>query len=201
MYRLKILMICCLLWPVTAALAQTPKLAPKNTVSTENGPIDNIMANKIYSECTNDRFRFQGLNPIDHGFICSCLSTGYQSELTVEEYKSMTQYKDGAGRKVYERMLGTVYFPCITMPLKRNILQDCLRRSSLGGMGDATRSGCNCVVRKIANYIEKIGIPQILLEAARHKTFTEPYGALVNGGEYQSALTNSYYACFNGRVP
>jgi hypothetical protein len=181
--------------------APAPVLAPAVKTMPQGTPLDNAAANKIYAECIDDPFKFNRINPISRDLLCSCLSAGYQAEMTVEDMDQLKKVTTPAGRAVYARMLEKVYFPCATPAIEESLKAECAKRAAAGDMGLNTKSSCRCVFNRMTGYVSKIGIPQLLYSAQSSGQIGEPFDVLTNSGEYSRTLIESYYTCFNGRVP
>jgi hypothetical protein len=199
------LLICLIALPAFAVTPQESNALPPPDITTKRKGMEasgalatRDQANEYYHTCTTDNARLAQLNPIARDMMCSCVAAGIEAEMTEEDYKQMTRVTEKAGRAAFTKLLEKVYMPCANTPLDQMIRNDCSKRYGGPAAGRTALAGCNCVANRVALYVQKVGVADILYTVQLAKKFSEPFDILTNTSGYQSELLKGYAACFGG---
>jgi hypothetical protein len=190
--------------PVTQAQQYAPTPAPVAVPAPGvlGTPITNAMANKFYNGCIGNNTAMAQLNPGQKDMMCACLSAGMQANLMVEDVTNMNNLKTSKGRNAMEKMLTTVYLPCAMIPIKDGIRAECTRRTAANPRyASVGAQYCGCLTDRMINYVEMMGIPEVMYTLQTTGQLNEPFDVLTNGPGYNKALVDSYMKCFNGQMP
>lgn len=177
---MRALIMACLMMLVPAlAWAQTP--VPEST------------ANEYYKNCmANDDERMT-----DEGqkALCSCASVKLMSGMTMEEIDGMNT-KPGAGRDLYDKMLRTVYGPCMQVPVEDQIYKECMNDRDVKEFRlNNTEGLCLCTAKKSGALLTKDNTPYFDDILTRKPDLRDPYDYMLNSPVFRQHAYNFLYDC------
>lgn len=161
-----------------AALAVLPVWAHAST------PVSKEDANAFYTQCMAKPD--ERMSPDTQNEFCACSSAHMMQTMSAEDLKIMAE-NTAAGRVMHNKMIVTVYGPCLAGPITEVAGGKCESdpRVMLADQTIRRDVVCGCMTEKISTWMDLSG-PDVLMKVIQRTPFiTEPIGAVMESDVYK----------------
>ena len=147
-------------------------------------------ATDYYNSCltkTDERITSQ-----TQDIFCRCTATYMMKNMSVEEVQYMAGQNQNA-RNSINKMLTTVYAPCMEFPVRDWVFQKCTN--------DAYQAGqkiCSCMSNNMATYVRERAAADLPAILAANPNVTDPMAAIVSSPTYEQAEKRIVLGCVQG---
>lgn len=127
--------------------------------------------------------------------LCGCSAAKIMETMRVEDIQAMATNTD-EGRRQRDRMLLSVYVPCMEHPTQALIMHSCLNNPEIAGKTPNYRQICACAAGDTAAYVRRAA-PLVVAESLRNNPdgTVDPLQALVNSPAYEAQTQQILMAC------
>lgn len=178
MLRLALFLILIAMMP-TASMAQTA--------------VSEKIANAYYQTCmSRDDTR---LSDETQDSLCSCISVRMMSALTLEDVATMSP-NQGLGRPAFDKMLTTVYAPCMRTPVEDVLHQQCMndRKIKEFSLRDPDKL-CRCTATRSGDFFD-IQAQDMMTSILRHAPdLSDPIDYILNDRGLRQRSADILFEC------
>ena len=132
--------------------------------------------------------------------LCNCSSAKIMETMRVEDIQAMTT-DTPEGQHQRDRMLLSVYVPCMEYPVQALILHSCLNNPDVAGKVPNYQQICACAAENTADYVRREA-PQVVAESLRNNPggAIDPLQALVGSPAYEEQTRQILMTCLQRGV-
>ncbi len=147
-------------------------------------------ATEYYNSCltkTDERITSQ-----TQDIFCRCTATYMMKNMSVEEVQSMAG-QDQRARSSINKMLTTVYAPCMEFPVRDWVYQKCTN-----DVYQAGQKICSCMSNNMATYVRERAAADLPAILAANPSVTDPMEAIVSSPTYEQTEKRIVLGCVQG---
>lgn len=148
-------------------------------------------ANKYFESCkANEDPRF---SKETQELFCACTAVKLMENYTIEDMQNSSR-QDQIGRDATNKMITSVYAPCIRYPAREYHYNSCMENSKTRLLGNAEKI-CNCSADIVATTLERDAQTMLLEVIKRTPNIIDPMRAIYDDEEFQATIEKKALGC------
>ncbi len=147
---------------------------------------------RYYDNCKRNAAAEQRLTPETQDIFCQCTARMTQQNMSMEDIKATTG-NDQNARNAINKMMLTVYAPCMEFPVRDLIHAKC--------QADVAQTGiCTCLSSNMAKYTQAQSMKLLGDILRRNPNVFDPMGAILESQEFQAEQKRITLQCLTGNL-
>lgn len=155
-------------------------------------PVSKEMANQYYSNCLQQPSN--GMSEQTKQYMCACTAAKMQQGMTVEDIKTMAQQSQ-AGRNATNKMIISVYAPCIEYPARDHYYTTCMTNPQTKALSKNPQGLCACLGNQVATYLKQNAQKEFTRILSKTPNITDPMAALTGDSKFTQFAQSKLTAC------
>jgi hypothetical protein len=156
-------------------------------------PIDKDTANAYYGNCMKQETPLMGQESKE--IMCACTSAKMMENMSVEDVQAM-QGSDGSARLAFNKMLISVYGPCMRYPAYDYHYLTCVENPDTAKLSANPEELCSCMASEVAEYLGSNGVNVLADILQRNPNIEDPMSALMEDESFQAYAQNKLLDCY-----
>lgn len=156
-------------------------------------PVSKEQANTYFASCVkqppSEQFSAAAQNE-----LCACTAARMTQFFSVEDMKAMTGTDPAIARTAYNKMLVSVYAPCMEGPTREHYYNTCITNPDTAKYGDAQKI-CTCLGNAMGAHLKVHGAEVFQQLLSYNPNITDPMGAMTSDPSFQTFAQQNLLKC------
>lgn len=167
-------------------------LVPAGTASAQT-PITPEMGNAYFGNCMKQPSS-QPMSQQSQQALCACTAAHMTQFFTREEVQAMGNPNPAIARPAYNKMMITVYAPCMEAPTYEHYYNTCINNPETAKLGDPDKI-CPCMAGQIASHMKANSSAVFARLLQNNPNMMDPMAGLLADKEFNDFAQSNLVAC------
>ncbi len=161
-------------------------------IAAEAEPVDKAQARAYYDNCLKNQSPNMSVDT--QKLLCACTAVQMHKTMQVEDVRDMALQNE-VGREATNKMIVSVYAPCMQHPAKELYYQNCISDPKTQTLTKNPQKTCECMSGNIAQYLSTRGVDIFQSILTRSPNITDPMAALAEDPQFEQYTRTQLMGC------